>query len=65
MSISLKSRTPYVNVMNKKGPEFEYWLKSNISDLHHRDWYREDTVSRTTWLERLESAIHDRSDFKH
>lgn len=52
-----------IDVTNKAGPEFDHWLKSNVSDDHHRNWYRSDTVARQTWQDKLEQQMYqDRLD---
>lgn len=53
-----RNRRHYVDVANKTGPEFEYWLSSNVSDRCYRDWYRADRTAREEWLNKLEQDIN-------
>ena len=50
MGMSARNRKRRIEVMKKEGPEFERWLKNNLSDRECRDWYREDIFSRNKWL---------------
>ncbi|PJX26338.1 hypothetical protein CAP48_10120 [Advenella sp. S44] len=50
-------RRRQIDISNKSGPEFDYWLKSNISDNGYRNWYRTDRLSREQWLDKMEADI--------
>jgi len=47
-----------IDVTDKKSPEFDHWLKTNISDRGYRSWYRADSLARSEWLNKLETDIN-------
>ncbi|HBP30073.1 MAG TPA: hypothetical protein DD666_11725 [Advenella kashmirensis] len=63
--MSNKTRRNLIDVANKAGQEFDHWLKINVSDQHHRDWYRSDKFSREKWLDTIEKQILEHKPVKH
>ena len=57
-----RRRNRSVELAKKEGPEFDYWLKSNISDSGYRNWYRAEQIEKEKWLDKLASEIHN---YKH
>jgi len=52
-----RNRRNAIDVSYKAGQEFDHWLKVNVSDQHHRNWYRSDKFSREQWLDKIEKQI--------
>ena len=53
-----RRRNRGVDLSKKEGPEFDYWLKSNISG-GFRDWYRTEQIDREKWLQKLSAQVLD------
>ena len=51
-----------INLTKKDGPEFEHWLRCNISDSGYRNWYRAEQIEKEKWMDKLASQIHN---YKH
>jgi hypothetical protein len=51
-------KIPKIDVSDKKSPEFDHWLKTNVSDEHHRSWYRSNTISRESWQDKVEKQMY-------
>lgn len=59
MNMPFRRRKRSVDLSKKEGPEFDHWLKSNVTDKGYRDWYRADRFARDRWLDQIEMQIHD------
>lgn len=53
------------DLAKKEGPEFDHWLKSNISDSGYRNWYRAELIEKEKWLDKLASQISNYKSTSH
>jgi hypothetical protein len=60
-----RNRRNLIDVANKASEEFDHWLKINVSDQHHRDWYRSDKFSSEQWLDKIEKQFLGHNPVEH
>lgn len=57
MNMPFRRRKRSVDPSKKEGPEFDHWLKSNVTDRGYREWYRADGFARDKWLDQFETQL--------
>jgi hypothetical protein len=57
MNMPFRRRKRSVDLLKKEGPEFDHWLRSNVTDKGYRDWYRAEKFARDKWLDQFESQL--------